>query len=269
MTNACNLGARNGIKYDKPANGRQLMKRQLAVAILTFAAALGAHGDDISKVNSSIRVAAGEQVEDVSTVNGSIRIHERASAQDVGTVNGSIDIGKQAVAERVHTVNGSIRLDDGANAGAVETVNGTLKVGPDARIKDRVKAVNGYIKLERGAEVGGDVSNVNGNISIEAAHVGGKLKTTMGDVLIAANSRIDGGILVEEPSFQWFNRKWRTPRIVIGPNAVVAGTIDIEHDVDLYVSDRAKTGRIEGAKPIVFSGDEPDDDQPRERQVER
>ena len=44
---------------------------------------------------------------------------------------------------------------------------------------------------------------------------------------------------------------------MIGPNAVVDGTLDFERDVDLYVSDSAKVGTIKGATANKFSGDRP------------
>ena len=94
-------------------------------------------------------------------------------------------------------------------------------------------------------------------MTIGAAHVGGGLKTVNGDVNIGPDARIEGGILVEKPNQNWFNRSRRPPRIVIGPGAVVEGRLRFEHEVELLVSDRAKIGPVEGAKAVTFSGDEP------------
>lgn len=55
----------------------------------------------------------------------------------------------------------------------------------------------------------------------------------------------------------WFNLARREPRIVIGPGAVVQGKLKFEHEVELLVSDRAKIGPVEGAKAVMFSGNEP------------
>jgi hypothetical protein len=94
-------------------------------------------------------------------------------------------------------------------------------------------------------------------MDIDAAHVGGGLKTVNGDIEVGPDSRIEGGILVEKPNLNWFNRNRRVPRIVIGPGAVVEGRLRFEHEVQLLVSDRAKIGAVEGAKAVTFSGDEP------------
>src|SRR5690606_21625966 len=114
-----------------------------------------------------------------------------------------------------------------AMATSLETVNGSLTLGAGARVSDDVTAVNGSINLDQGADVAGRASNVNGGIHLEAAHVGGGLKTVDGDIDVGADSRVEGGILVDKPG-GWFNigmARKRTPRIVIGPGAVVKGTL--------------------------------------------
>ncbi len=50
----------------------------------------------------------------------------------------------------------------------------------------------------------------------------------------------------------------RIPRVVIGPGATVEGTLKFEREVELFVSDSATIGRVEGAKPIRFAGESPD-----------
>jgi hypothetical protein len=219
--------------------------------------AVQADAGNISKVNGSVRVEAGETAGDVSTVNGSVTVEEGATAQDVETVNGSINVGRNATVEDVETVNGGIALEDGAKAGSVDTVNGTMRLGKDVQVRGAVSAVNGKATLDKGADVGGSLSNVNGTMTITAAHVGGGLKTVNGDINVGADSRIEGGILVEKPNLNLFNRSRRVPRIVIGPGAVVEGRLKFEHDVQLLVSDRAKIGTVDGAKAVTFSGDEP------------
>lgn len=218
------------------------MTRSLvALAItLSLAAAGGAVARDggISKVNGSIDVASGEQAGNVETVNGSVRLADGAAARKATTVNGSIKVGANANAEALETVNGDIELHEGARvAGDVETVNGDLR-------------------LHKGAEVGGRASNVSGRLTIEAAHVGAGLQTVNGDIDVGADSRIEGGILVEKPH-GWSWGKQRNPRIVIGPRAVVQGTLDLRRDVELFVSDSANVGEIKGATATKFAGDRP------------
>jgi cytoskeletal protein CcmA (bactofilin family) len=119
-----------------------------------------------------------------------------------------------------------------------------------------IEAVNGSITLQSGADVGGHVSNVNGAIKLEAAHVRGGLETSSGDITVGANSRVEGGLLVNE-DHSWFHVGSRKPRIIIGPHATVQGTLQFKREVELYVNDSATVGKIEGASAQKFSGDNP------------
>jgi hypothetical protein len=57
---------------------------------------------------------------------------------------------------------------------------------------------------------------------------------------------VQGGILVERPQgISWGKR--RVPRIIIGPNAVVNGTLRFEREVELFVHPSAKIGTVIGA----------------------
>jgi hypothetical protein len=213
--------------------------------------------NDISKVNRAVRVSAGQTVGEVSSVNGSVHIEDGVTAQDVDTVNGSISIGKNARVGEVETVNGSITLGDGTKAASVGSVNGAMKLGENVQVEGEATTVNGSMVLAKGSSVKGSLENVNGSMSLDAARVGGRLKTVNGDIKVGANSHVAGGMLVEKPGFGFFNRNNRNPKITIGPNAVVEGTLKFERDVDLFVSDTARIGKVEGATPMKFSGDEP------------
>src|SRR5207248_2773278 len=120
--------------------------------------------------------------------------------------------------------------------------------------------VNGDVTAtESGAGVGGGLKNVNGQITLKTAHVGGGLSTVGGDIDLSGESRVEGGILVQEPG-GWFggsSSRPRKPRIVIGPGAVVQGNLRFEREVELYVSERATVGPITGATAIRFAGDRP------------
>ena len=211
----------------------------LAAALsLVFASAAFARGIDVDKVNGSIHIENGQQAGELSTDNGSIRVDSGGSAEKVSTVNGGIELGDNVAVDSVGTVNGGIELGQGA------------------RVARTIEAVNGHIQLAHGADVAGKASNVNGRIQLDAAHVGGGIETVSGDVEIGANSRVEGGLLVEKPhGFSW--GKSKNPRIVIGPHAVVDGTLEFRRDVDLYVSDTAKVGTITGATASKFTGDHP------------
>ena len=211
----------------------------LAAALsLALASTAFARGIDVDKVNGSIHIENGQQAGELSTVNGGIRVDSGATAEKVSTVNGGIELG------------------DNVTVDSVETVNGGIELGQGARVARTIEAVNGHIQLARGADVAGKASNVNGRIELDAAHIGGGIETVSGDVEIGANSHVEGGLLVDTPhGFSWGKNK--NPRIVIGPHAVVDGTLEFRRDVDLYVSDTAKVGTITGATASKFSGDHP------------
>ncbi|MDE2150587.1 MAG: hypothetical protein KGJ55_12340 [Gammaproteobacteria bacterium] len=221
-----------------------MLYRSLTSALaLSLALASVAHAaqDDIDKVLGSVQVAAGQQ------------------AGDVGTVDGAVRIGAGAGVRKVHTVNGAIDTGDRVTAQALSTVNGAIVLGRDGHISGDVSAVNGGIDLGSGGEIDGRVSNVDGRIRVAAAHVAGGIATVAGDIEIGAGARIEGGIRVEKCNtgrLGWFNH-CRKPRVVIGPGAVVQGTLDFRRQVDLYVSDSAQVGPIKGATPQRFSGDHP------------
>jgi DUF4097 and DUF4098 domain-containing protein YvlB len=208
------------------------MRTLVLLAALTLALpALAA--DDISKVNSSIRVDAGTEAGDLETVNGGIRVSEGAGAK------------------HVETVNGSVRLERGARAESVETVNGGIELGENAIVTAEIEAVNGSIELATGAESGSDVSNVNGSISIRGARVGGRVETVNGNITVTDGARVVGGIKVEKPS-GWSWGKQRPPRIVIGPDSEVGGELVFEREVELYVHSSAKVGAVSGAEAIRY-----------------
>ena len=216
------------------------MRRILFTLALLLPLAAVAADNDIDKVNGSVQVDAGQHAGDVSSVNGSVRVGDRAVVRKASTVNGSVDLGAQAHAAELGTVNGAIRLAAGS------------------QVAGQVEAVNGAITLAQGAQVDGHLSNVNGAISLDAAHAAGGLETVAGDITVGANSHVEGGILVDKPNNGWFH--WgseRKPVVVIGPHAVVQGTLEFRRPVVLKVSDSAQIGPVKGATVEKFSGAAP------------
>ena len=199
--------------------------------------ALASDGDN-SRVNGSVNVAAGAPLDDASTVNGSVHVAAGAAVREASTVNGSIDLGAKAQAASLDTVNGSVSLAAGS------------------RVSGDVSAVNGKLLLAPGSEVAGKLGNVNGTIMLDGAHVAGGISTVNGDITVGANSRVEGGILVEKPS-GFFNFSRGVPTIIIGPHAVVSGTLDFRREVTLKVSDSAQIGPVKGATAVKFSGATP------------
>lgn len=198
-----------------------MIARVLVLCAVALLAISTAAASEYSKVNGSVQVASGTNVKgDVSTVNGSITIGDSATVEDASTVNGSITLGPRAVAHEM-------------------------------------SAVNGRLTLDAGATVNGNISNVNGDIRIAGAHVTGNIKTYNGDIELGAGSRIDGDLTVQKSHGSWFSWEGKPPRIVVGPDAVVRGTLKFEREVELYVSDRATIGPVVGAQVKTFSGNEP------------
>jgi len=111
--------------------------------------------------------------------------------------------------------------------------------------------------LGDGADVSGSLSNVNGKITLTAAHVGGGIKTVSGSMNITGASRVEGGILVQKPTSELVQLVLDVPRIVIGPGATVQGDLHFERTVRLFVSDEATVGTVTGATSISFSGETP------------
>jgi hypothetical protein len=202
---------------------------------------LAADDDEHSKVLGSVHVGPGEHTGDATTVNG------------------SVDIGASAVVKHVESVNGGITLHDHAVADSAQTVNGSMTLAEGARVGGSLEVVNGAVSLGKGTDVSGHVSNVNGAIQLQAAHVGGGIETTGGDIDIGANSHVEGGILINKSNDSWVSFGTpRVPRVVIGPGAVVKGTLRFEREVKLYVSDRATIGAVQGATVTKFSGEKPE-----------
>lgn len=216
------------------------MRRILLALALVLPLAAVAADNDIHKVNGDVRVEAGQH------------------AGDARSVNGDVDVGDHAVVQKASTVNGSVSLGAQAEAGELHTVNGSIEVAARGKVDGQVHAVNGDIRLAPGAQVDGHLSNVNGAINLDAAHVAGGLETVSGDITVGAGSHVEGGILVDQPNNGWFH--WgseRKPVIVIGPHAVVQGTLEFRREVVLKVSDSAQIGPVKGATAEKFSGAAP------------
>ena len=208
---------------------RTLLALALALAVSSVQAD-DTSGNDISKVNGGITAEAGQHYGDLDTVNGGITVH------------------RGAVAGKVETVNGGITLDDDAQVASVETVNGGIGAGDRVKVAHGAETVNGGVHFGFNSSIGADVVTVNGGIKVRQTVIGGSVRTVGGDITIGAKSVVHGGIVVEKQhgmSLHW--GKQRTPRIIIGPDAVVEGSLVFEREVELYVHTTAKIGSVTGA----------------------
>lgn len=236
-------------------------KTVFTIGLLTLLMAVPAFG---ASVNKSVRVGDGEESTGATTVNGSVTVGTDAVVSGgLRTVNGSIRIGSGSTITSATTVNGSVDIGQGVEAQELETVNGAIVVGEKASVDGDVSAVNGSIKLEESARVGGEVGNVNGKIRLTGARVEGDVKTVTGDVFLR-DAVIKGDLRIEKPSMWSSSDKKRKPRIVIGPGSRIEGAIIVEHEIELFISESAEVGSVDGimgrSEAKTFSGDEPDDD---------
>jgi hypothetical protein len=229
----------------------------LALAVLLFALPAAA------SVNKSIRIEAGTTADGASSVNGSVTVGSGAIVTgDVSTVNGTIRIEDNAQVEGADTVNGGLRLGSGVSARGLETVNGSIRVGDNSTIDGGIEAVNGKIELGNGTRVDRGVQNVNGAIEIAGAEVGGNVETVSGDVELTDGAILRGDLIIERPnSWGWNMNKNRKPRVIIGPGSTVEGTIKLEREVELFISESANVGGVSGVMSMDdaerFSGNRP------------
>ena len=188
-------------------------------------------------------------------INGPVDVPAGSTAEGATTINGSVTVGDGAQVGETATVNGGVRLGANVTARSARTVNGGIDIGSGTRVTNDVEAVNGGIELGKGADVGGAVKNINGNIRVDAAHVSKGITTFTGDIEVRHGSHIEGGIHVQKPDFG-NESPHHTPRIVIGAESAVEGTLQFDREVKLLVSDAAKIGPVEGATVQLFSGDD-------------
>lgn len=239
---------------------RIMTKTTFTVGLLLMLMAVPAFG---MSINSSVKIAAGSESSGASSVNGSISVGEDAIVSgDVGTVNGSIRVKSGATIKEASTVNGAVRISDNVKSESLSTVNGSVTVGESVTVDGEIEAVDGRISVDTGSKIASHVSNVNGQIDLSGAEIGGDVSTVSGDINIVDGTVVKGGLLVKKPSgWSWGNKKNREPKIVIGPGSTVVGMIDLEHKVKLFISETAEVGGVTGvmtmADAVRFSGERP------------
>ena len=237
-----------------------LLKSAFTVGLLIMLMAVPVYG---ASVNKSIKIDAGSESDGATTVNGSISVGEGSVVTGtLQTVNGKIRVDDNSTIEDASTVNGRLSISDDVKSHNLETVNGSVSVGENSTVAGDVEAVNGGIRLERGSEVAKGVGNVNGDIVLVASEVGGNVSTVNGDVDLSDGSIVKGDLIVEKPGkWSFGNSNNRMPEIVIGPGSEVRGTIRLEREVKLYISESAKVGGVEGemsmSDAVRFSGQHP------------
>lgn len=215
------------------------MKRMHPVILLAMALTAGSAlaADDISKVNGNITAIAGKQYGNLDIVNGNISVEHNAH---VGNVE---------------TVNGDVRIADNAKTQSLSTVNGGINIGEHAQIGGSIKTVNGSIFVNSGGRVSGGIESVNGSIGVIAIQLDRGIETVNGDITVGHDAHLGGGITINKPSFSMSFNPTRTPRVIVGPHAVIDGPLRFERKVTLYVHRSAKIGPISGATAQSFDTD--------------
>ena len=142
---------------------------------------------------------------------------------------------------------------------AVETLTRDIWLAEHAQAES-LESFSGAITLRRDSHVEGNVETDSGNVTVDGAHVGGRIQTTSGDIYIGPDSRIDGGIVVDKRNVFGLTfgdlrlgvplGSSTPPRVVIGARANVAGVLRFKREVKLLVSESATIGPVEGATPL-------------------
>ncbi len=232
-------------------------KNALLAGMAAMILSLPAYGN----VNKSVKIADGAESSGASSVNGSITVGDNATVTGrLSTVNGAIRVGEDSSIEDASTVNGSLRISNNTKSEDLETVNGGIRIGEQVVVDGEVTAVNGKISLDTGSSVAKDVSNVNGDISLTGSTVGKDVSTVNGDVSVMNGAVIKGNLIIEKPhGFNSGNSK--LPTIIVGPGSRVEGVIKLEREVKLYISENAEVGGVEGVMSmddaVRFSGKRP------------
>lgn len=239
---------------------RMITKSVFTIGLLAMLISLPAFG---ASVNKSVKIEAGSEVSGASSVNGSVSVGENAVVTGgVKTVNGAVRVDSGATIGNASTVNGGVRISDKVRADNLSTVNGSIDVGESSTVDGEIEAVNGRITVKKGTTVVESVGNVNGQIELLGAEIGGDVSTVNGDVQISEGSVVKGDVIVEKPNnWGWGRDKNRKPRVVIGPQSTVEGAIELEREVELFISETASVGGVTGVMTmddaVRFSGENP------------
>ena len=237
-------------------------KRLYSMLAALLAGVLMAATANASSVNKSITIGDNTETGSESTVNGSISVGSNATVTgSLSTVNGTIRIKEESNVRDLETVNGSIRIGSGTVADDIGSVNGSIRLDDNVTVEGEISVVNGKITLNPGTTVAEDVSNVNGEFRITGAEIGGNLSTVSGDIWLNEGSTVRGKLIVEKPGGWNWGRNNRKPKVVIGPGSRVVGNIELEREVELFISDTAEVGGVTGEMSLDdaerFSGSRP------------
>lgn len=192
---------------------------------------------------------------DVSTVNKGLDIPPGTEADaNYSSVNGSLTVGAGSdIHGSCSTVNGGLRVGDDCTIDEVTTVNGGVRLGSGVRVLMSASTVNGSIKTGEGCAIGGDLTTVNGSISLTDGTVGKDIQSVNGDIHLSGKSEVMGDIVIRKAKNR---RRWsdKTIDIYVKDQSVVRGDIRVEDkyaEVTVHIAPDAEVvGVVSGAKVV-------------------
>jgi outer membrane protein assembly factor BamB len=220
---------------------------------------IGAAAGSILSLLLSTAVCAQDENQYLFNGEHSIRLAADVEAGDLHTLHGSIHIGERSKVGDVKTIDGTVVLAKGSRANSVRSLDGAIQLEEDAKLVHGVSTAGGSIVLDDHADVAGRVTTADGEIRLKNAHVSGGIVTRRGNINVGSGSHVENGIRVKRSFCLCINAGLvSNPRVVIGPGAVVRGSLIFERKVTLYVSDMATIGDVVGATSVRFSGPTPE-----------
>jgi len=97
------------------------------------------------------------------------------------------------------------------------------------------------------------VATTNGRIEISDSSIQNSIETSEGDIEIN-NTVVHGDVLIRKKGFwDFIGLDFFAPKVVIGPNSVVEGSLFIHRKAKLYVHETAQVTAIDGAQAEYYS----------------
>ncbi|HEU0096666.1 MAG TPA: hypothetical protein VFQ52_09435 [Rhizomicrobium sp.] len=220
----------------------------LWLALAAAAPALAQQG--INNISGDIQTQPGQTYGGLNSISGNIHVASHAEVRSAHTVSGNVTVDTGARAGDIATTSGHLKVADNARTGDLKSVSGNLALGRSVQVEGGLASVSGNIFADRGSKIDGGVVTVSGSIGLVQTEVNGDIVFVSGDVTVGVNSHVSGRITLKKPTY---SKPSRPPRVVIGPNAVVDGSLEFGLPVKLYVHSTAKIGAVTGASAIPFT----------------
>ena len=178
-----------------------------------------------------------------TSINESVYVNDGEIREgDIICINGSIIIGQDCkVLGGCKAINGSIKIGKNSEVESIQSVNGPIYIDSNCTVNGNITAINGEVQTSSNVNIIGDVSSINGNISLENTKVTDNVETENGDIILTAASIVEKDILIKGKS-KWSDDK-RYVEIRLEQGAQVLGNIDVEDEkisVKIYLSNDSK-----------------------------